>query len=136
MEAVHNLDGARLPVLTPNLKVGNLCSKRIQIIQIYAMEVLLYAISNILQGFEAAIAAGAKEVAIFASASESFSKSNINCSIEESLARYRAVTSAAKELTVPVRGCVLIYFFALLYMRNCASSCLVGKSWFMIISFS
>lgn len=77
MEAVKNLEGARLPVLTPNLK-----------------------------GFEAAVAAGAKEVAVFASASESFSKSNINCSIEESLARYRAVTSAAKVLSIPVRGYV------------------------------
>jgi len=57
-----------------------------------------------LQGFEAAIAAGAKEVAVFASASESFSKSNINCSVEESLARYRAVIHAAKQLSVPVRG--------------------------------
>lgn len=43
-------------------------------------------------------------MAIFASASESFSKANINCSIEESLDRYRAVTSAAKELAIPVRG--------------------------------
>ncbi|KAL0371042.1 UNVERIFIED_CONTAM: Hydroxymethylglutaryl-CoA lyase, mitochondrial [Sesamum angustifolium] len=77
MDAVKNLEGVRLPVLTPNLK-----------------------------GFEAAIAAGAKEVAVFASASESFSKSNINCSIEESLARYRAVTSAAKKLSIPVRGYV------------------------------
>ncbi|KAK6936927.1 Pyruvate carboxyltransferase [Dillenia turbinata] len=59
-----------------------------------------------LPGFEAAVAAGAKEVAVFASASESFSKSNINCSIEESLARYRAVTSAAKRLSIPVRGYV------------------------------
>ncbi|KAK7320472.1 hypothetical protein VNO77_29972 [Canavalia gladiata] len=77
MQAVHKLEGIRLPVLTPNLK-----------------------------GFEAAIAAGAREVAVFASASESFSKSNINCSIEESLARYRAVTHAAKELSIPVRGYV------------------------------
>ncbi|GMY15995.1 hydroxymethylglutaryl-CoA lyase, mitochondrial isoform X2 [Fagus crenata] len=77
MAAVCNLEGARLPVLTPNLK-----------------------------GFEAAVAAGANEVAVFASASESFSKSNINCSIEESLARYRAVTHAAKELSIPVRGYV------------------------------
>lgn len=60
-----------------------------------------------LQGFEAAIAAGAKEVAIFASASEAFSKSNINCSIEDSLVRYRAVAHAAKVLSIPVRGCVL-----------------------------
>ncbi|CAL5201976.1 unnamed protein product [Lathyrus oleraceus] len=77
MQAVHNLGGIRLPVLTPNLK-----------------------------GFEAAIAAGAREVAVFASASESFSKSNINCSIEESLIRYRTVTRAAKELSIPVRGYV------------------------------
>ncbi|KAK7259919.1 hypothetical protein RIF29_25534 [Crotalaria pallida] len=77
MKAVHNLEGIRLPVLTPNLK-----------------------------GFEAAIAAGAREVAVFASASESFSKSNINCSIEESLARYRAVTRAAEKLSIPVRGYV------------------------------
>lgn len=63
------------------------------------------------QGFEAAVAAGAKEVAVFASASESFSKSNINCSIEESLTRYRAVTRAAKMLSIPVRGYVFFSFF-------------------------
>ncbi|XP_023639837.1 hydroxymethylglutaryl-CoA lyase, mitochondrial isoform X2 [Capsella rubella] len=77
MDAVNTLDGARLPVLTPNLK-----------------------------GFEAAVSAGAKEVAIFASASESFSLSNINCTIEDSLLRYRAVTTAAKEHGIPVRGYV------------------------------
>lgn len=77
MNAVRYVDSARLPVLTPNMK-----------------------------GFEAAIAAGAKEVAVFASASESFSKSNINCGIEGSLVRYRAVCSAAKKLSIPVRGYV------------------------------
>ncbi|XP_018436627.1 hydroxymethylglutaryl-CoA lyase, mitochondrial isoform X1 [Raphanus sativus] len=78
MDAVNTLHGAaRLPVLTPNLK-----------------------------GFEAAVSAGAKEVAIFASASESFSLSNINCSIEESLLRYRAVSTAAKEHSIPVRAYV------------------------------
>ena len=56
------------------------------------------------QGFEAAVAAGAKEVAVFASASESFSKSNINCTIEGSLARYRDVTSAAKKHGIRIRG--------------------------------
>ncbi|XP_027343069.1 hydroxymethylglutaryl-CoA lyase, mitochondrial-like isoform X6 [Abrus precatorius] len=90
MQAVHNLGGIRLPVLTPNLK-----------------------------GFEAAIAAGAREVAVFASASESFSKSNINCSIEESLARYRAVTRAAKELSIPVRGFSVFKFHRYV-------SCVVG----------
>ncbi|XP_056158355.1 uncharacterized protein LOC115674763 isoform X2 [Syzygium oleosum] len=56
------------------------------------------------QGFEAAVAAGAKEVAVFASASESFSKSNINCSIEESLKRYHDVSLAAEKASVPIRG--------------------------------
>jgi hydroxymethylglutaryl-CoA lyase len=56
------------------------------------------------QGYEAAIAAGATEVAVFASASESFSKSNINCTIEGSLARYRDVTAAAKKHGIRVRG--------------------------------
>lgn len=77
MEAVQTIEGVRLPVLTPNLK-----------------------------GFEAAMAAGAKEVAIFASASEGFSKSNINCTIKESLARYNDVVVAAKEKEIPVRGYV------------------------------
>ncbi|XP_044505358.1 hydroxymethylglutaryl-CoA lyase, mitochondrial-like isoform X3 [Mangifera indica] len=75
MEAIRNVEGARFPVLTPNLK-----------------------------GFEAAVISGAKEVAIFASASESFSKSNINCSIEDSLIRYRDVALAARKLSIPVRG--------------------------------
>lgn len=75
MDAIRNVAGARFPVLTPNLK-----------------------------GFEAAVAAGAREVAVFASASESFSKSNINCSIEASLTRYRDVSLAARKLSIPVRG--------------------------------
>jgi hydroxymethylglutaryl-CoA lyase len=58
------------------------------------------------QGFEAAVAAGAKEIAVFASASESFSKSNINCTIEESLVRYRDVTAAAKKHGLLIRGYV------------------------------
>ena len=58
------------------------------------------------------MAAGAREIAVFASASESFSKSNINCSIEESLARYRAVAHTAKEHSILVRGYALfLYFF-------------------------
>jgi len=60
------------------------------------------------QGFEAAIAAGAKEIAIFASASEGFSKSNINCTIKESIARYNDVALAAKEKEILVRGCALL----------------------------
>lgn len=75
IEGIKSVDGARFPVLTPNLK-----------------------------GLEAAIAAGVKEVAVFAAASESFSISNINCSVDESLARYRDVTSTARKYSIPVRG--------------------------------
>jgi hydroxymethylglutaryl-CoA lyase len=59
-----------------------------------------------LKGFEAALAAGADEVAIFAAASESFSQKNINCSIAESLARFGPVMAAAKPAGVKVRGYV------------------------------
>ena len=68
------------------------------------------------QGFEAAVAAGAKEVAVFASASESFSMSNINCSIADSLARYQDVTLAAKNLAIPIRGYVWLLVFFFLYL--------------------
>ncbi|KAI9142774.1 hypothetical protein BKA69DRAFT_1027269 [Paraphysoderma sedebokerense] len=59
-----------------------------------------------LKGFEKAVETGANEVAIFGAASESFSKKNINCSIEESLERFREVCEKAKALNVPVRGYV------------------------------
>ncbi|XP_023743545.1 uncharacterized protein LOC111891707 [Lactuca sativa] len=75
IKGIKGISNARFPVLTPNLK-----------------------------GLEAALAAGVKEVAVFAAASESFSRSNINCSIDESLARYRDVASAARKLFIPVRG--------------------------------
>jgi hydroxymethylglutaryl-CoA lyase len=63
-----------------------------------------------LKGFEAALAAGAKEVAIFAAASEAFSQKNLDCSIAESLERLRPIVVAAKEADIKVRGyvsCVL-----------------------------
>ena len=59
-----------------------------------------------LQGFDAAVQAGATEVAIFGAASESFSRKNINCSIAESLKRFEPVVSAASALEIPVRGYV------------------------------
>ncbi len=55
------------------------------------------------RGLEAAMAAGVGEVAVFASASEGFSRANINCSIAESLDRFAPVLA---EATVPVRGYV------------------------------
>ncbi|XP_038864851.1 hydroxymethylglutaryl-CoA lyase, mitochondrial-like [Salvelinus namaycush] len=81
MKGINRRPGVSYPVLTPNLK-----------------------------GFQAAVKAGAAEVAIFGAASELFSKKNINCSVEESLQRFEEVTKAAKEAGVRVRGyvsCVL-----------------------------
>lgn len=59
-----------------------------------------------IQGYRAARECGAREVAIFGAASESFSKRNINCSIEESLARFQPVVEAARQDGVAVRGYV------------------------------
>lgn len=59
-----------------------------------------------LKGFEAALASGVKHVAIFAAASEAFSKKNINCSIDESLKKFEEVTKAAQGAGVKVRGYV------------------------------
>ncbi|MBM3624492.1 MAG: hydroxymethylglutaryl-CoA lyase, partial [Alphaproteobacteria bacterium] len=63
-----------------------------------------------LRGLSDAIAAGADEIAVFAAASETFSKRNINCSIEESLERYAEVVAEARRHGVMARGyvsCVL-----------------------------
>lgn len=62
-----------------------------------------------LQGLEAALAAGADEVAVFASASEAFSRRNINCSVAESLARFQPVFERL-DGTLPVRGYVSCAF--------------------------
>lgn len=81
MKGICKKPGVTYPVLTPNLK-----------------------------GFQAAMKAGASEIAIFGAASELFSKKNINCSVEESLQRFDEVMKAAKEADIPVRGyvsCVL-----------------------------
>jgi len=72
---------------------------------------LIYsALTPNLVGFEAAMAAGADEVAVFGAASETFSQKNIHCSIAESLQRFEPVLQAARLRGVPVRGyvsCVL-----------------------------
>jgi len=77
MRGLVRRDGVNYPVLTPNLK-----------------------------GFEAAVAEGAREVAVFAAASEGFSQKNINCSIDESIDRFVPVFEAARRLGVKVRGYV------------------------------
>jgi hydroxymethylglutaryl-CoA lyase len=77
MRTLRRRDGVDYPVLTPNL-----------------------------QGFEAAVAAGADHVAVFAAASEAFSRKNINCSIAESIDRFLPVMAAARDAGVKVRGYV------------------------------
>jgi hydroxymethylglutaryl-CoA lyase len=81
MRGLAHRDGVSYPVLVPNLK-----------------------------GYEAALAAGAQEIAVFGAASETFSRKNINCSIAESLDRFRPVVAAARAANIRVRGyvsCVL-----------------------------
>jgi hydroxymethylglutaryl-CoA lyase len=62
------------------------------------------ALTPNMRGFEGAVAAKADEIAIFGSASEGFSKANINCTIAESLERFQPVAEAAKAAGLPVRG--------------------------------
>jgi len=64
------------------------------------------ALAPNMRGYEAAVAAGADEVAVFASASEGFSKANINATIAESLERFAPVLAAARHIDLPVRGYV------------------------------
>src|SRR6185503_14037599 len=75
LERIRRKPGVSYPVLTPNLK-----------------------------GYESAKAAGATEVAVFGAASEAFSKKNINCTIAESVDRFRLVVDAATKDGVRVRG--------------------------------
>ncbi len=77
MTGITRANGVDYPVLTPNL-----------------------------QGYEAAKDTGVKTVAIFGAASETFSRRNINCSIAESLDRFRFVTDQARSDGVRVRGYV------------------------------
>ncbi|QUN06800.1 hydroxymethylglutaryl-CoA lyase [Shewanella yunxiaonensis] len=68
------------------------------------------ALTPNLAGFEAALAAGVDEVAVFTAASESFCQRNINCSIQESITRFAPLMKQAKLVGIPVRGyvsCVL-----------------------------
>ncbi|MDX6748822.1 hydroxymethylglutaryl-CoA lyase [Geminicoccaceae bacterium 1502E] len=81
LRRIRQRPGVRYPVLVPNLK-----------------------------GLERAQAAGVQEIAVFGAASESFSRRNINCSIDESLERFRPVVKQARKAGMKVRGyvsCVL-----------------------------
>ena len=64
------------------------------------------ALTPNLKGFENALHAKVDEVAVFAAASETFSQKNVNCSIDESLTRFRDLFKKASEKKVPVRGYV------------------------------
>lgn len=77
MAGITRTDGVRYMALTPNM-----------------------------QGFERALAARVDQVAIFAAASEGFSRANINATIDESLARFSPVMAAASDHGIPVRAYV------------------------------
>lgn len=59
-----------------------------------------------MKGFESALVVGCKEVAVFTAASESFTRKNINCSIDESFEKFADVMAAAKANDIKVRGYV------------------------------
>ncbi len=77
MAGIERKAGVRYSVLTPNLK-----------------------------GFEAALAGRPDDIVVFGAASEAFSQRNINCSIEESIERFRPVVAAAHEHGIKVRAAV------------------------------
>lgn len=64
------------------------------------------ALTPNMRGYTDARAAGVDEIAVFASASEGFSKANINASIAESLARFAPILEEARHIDLPVRGYV------------------------------
>lgn len=72
--------------------------------------VIYSALTPNMKGFEAALAAGAHEVVIFSSASEAFAQKNINCSIAESIERFRDVAAAAKQHGLRLRGSISCSF--------------------------
>ena len=83
-----------------------------------------------LQGFQRAQAAGVTEVAIFAAASEAFSRKNINCSIHESLARFEDVLAAAQQAGIPVRGyvsCVVGCPYQVRYLSSALQRSVCGR---------
>ncbi len=62
------------------------------------------ALAPNMRGYDEARAAGADEIAIFASASEGFSKANINATVAESIERFKPILKAARHIDLPVRG--------------------------------
>lgn len=64
------------------------------------------ALTPNMRGYDDALAAKADEIAVFASASEGFSKANVNATVEESITRFEAILKAARHIDLPVRGYV------------------------------
>lgn len=64
------------------------------------------ALTPNMRGYEDALAVKADEIAVFASASEGFSKANVNASIAESIERFKPILEAARHIDLPVRGYV------------------------------
>jgi hydroxymethylglutaryl-CoA lyase len=62
------------------------------------------------RGFDAALAAGAKEISVFTGATDTFVQRNIGCSVGESLQRFAPLVARATELAIPVRGYVSVCF--------------------------
>ena len=72
--------------------------------QLGSSEAVYTALTPNMRGLERAIECNVKEVAVFAAASEAFSEKNINCSIDESLAKFEAVIQKASTANIRVRG--------------------------------
>ncbi|MFN3017141.1 hydroxymethylglutaryl-CoA lyase [Vibrio coralliilyticus] len=85
-----------VPQMTDSLEVMSKITR--------APNVTYTALTPNIRGFEQALDANADEVAVFTSSSEGFCQKNINCSIEESLERFRPVVAQAKDKGIPVRG--------------------------------
>jgi len=68
--------------------------------------VLYSVLTPNMKGFEGALAARADEIVVFGAASEAFSQKNINCSIAESIERFRPVVAAARKHGIGVRGAI------------------------------
>ena len=112
IELIDRLSGAGLPVIEAGAFVSpqwvpQMSNSAEVLAGITQREGVVYPVlvPN-MRGLEMALAAGAREIAVFGAASESFSRRNINCTIEESLARFEPVCREALARGVQVRGYV------------------------------
>lgn len=101
IEATAFVSPKWVPQMADSVEVMSACADAPEL-----SSVTLSALTPNLKGFGMALSAGSREVAVFASASETFSHRNINCSIDESLARFDPIFHAAREKGIPVRGYV------------------------------